>query len=140
MYQKLKSDIVYAMKSKESEKVTLLRYLDANVQNVALKLRKEIDNDIVISVLKSELNKVLEEFNNAIKYDKKELSKSKLFEKQIIESYLPKNVSEDDLKEEIKIIIEFEKDFGKIMKSLKAKFGSLVDMKVASNLAKEMLK
>lgn len=140
MYQKLKSDIVYAMKSKESEKVTLLRYLDAGIQNMALKLRKVIDNDIVISVLKTELNKVQEEFNNAIKYDKKEISKAKLFEKQIIESYLPKNVSEDDLKEEIKIIIESEKNFGKIMKSLKAKFGSLVDMKVASNLAKEMLK
>lgn len=140
MYQKLKSDIITAMKAKESDKLTLLRYLDANVQNVALKLRKEIDNDIVISVLKSELNKVLEEFNNAIKYDKKELSKSKLFEKQIIESYLPKNVSEDDLKEEIKIIIESEKDFGKIMKSLKAKFGSLIDMKLASGIVKEMLK
>jgi hypothetical protein len=106
-----------------------------------MKINKPIDNNIVIQVLKSELSKVKEEFQNSIKYNKPEISKQKVFEESIIKKYLPKDLTEEEIKIRVsEIIKELNSDnFGLIMKTVKSTLGNLVDMKIVSKIVKDLL-
>ncbi len=141
MYQNLKADIIAAMKQNDKETVQFLRYLDAGMQNLSIKLKAPIDNNIVIQVLKSELSKVKEEFQNAIKFNKPKISKQKIFEEKVIKKYLPKDLTEEEIKIRVSEIIKElnTKDFGLIMKTVKATLGNLVDMKIVSSIVKDLL-
>ncbi len=65
-------------------------------------------------------------------------------EKNILKAYLPKQMSEDEMKNAISEIIseigaESVRDMGKVMKSLKEKFNGQYDGKAASALVREIL-
>ena len=139
MYKRLKQDIIDNMKSKRFEVVKTLRYLDANIQNKSMKLNKAIDDSIVIDVCRSEIKKVNEEIENAIKYNREETVRQKMLEKEIINLYIPKMLSEDETRIEILKIIDEIRDVGVIMKTLKSKFGSAIDMSEASKMVKKLL-
>jgi len=143
IYEKLLDDIKIAMKAKESEKIPFLRYINAQIQNRAMAENKEINDDLSIVVMKSELKKIEEQIELSVKNssDPKEFELQKL----IVESFLPKMMDEITTKLELeKIISEIGtqsiKDMGKVMVALKSKFGAVVNMGIASKIVKELLK
>lgn len=56
-----------------------------------------------------------------------------------LEGYLPKQMSEDDLKAVIQPLVDEGKNMGQIMGALKAGYAGLFDGRVASTLVKDML-
>lgn len=51
IYIRIRENIKVAMKAKDASQVSCLRLLDSEIQNEALKTRKEISDDMVISVI-----------------------------------------------------------------------------------------
>lgn len=143
-YEQLKNDIVIAMKNKESVKLTFLRYLNSLIQRKSLDSRKEIIDEMVVDVLKSEQKKILESIDLYIKYQKiDKLNQSKM-EKEIIEEYLPKYLSEDETEIFVQTLLRTYqnvsiKDMGKIMGQLK-KDCNIIDLSIASKILKRILK
>jgi len=103
---------------------------------------REPTEEEVINVIKKFL-KGINETITALQSGNRDTSKE-ITEKEILESFLPQQLSENDLKEKITSIInELEnrspQQMGKVMALLKERFPNQFDGKMASNLTKSLL-
>lgn len=132
LIEKIKTDIVTAMKDKDIIKRDLLRTLSGD----CCKENKFPDNNKVVSVIKKFIKNIEECLNVANLEQSNKLNKEIL----ILNSYLPKQLSETDLRFHIiQAKINGNKDIGSIMKYLKSKFSNNFDGKRAGEIIKEEL-
>ena len=52
IYEKIRADVIAAMKARDSEKATILRTNDAAIQRAAMDANAEIDDALVIATLR----------------------------------------------------------------------------------------
>ena len=76
--------------------------------------------------------------------DRQDLADKERAEIEVIERYLPKQLSEDEAREAIAAIIEelgltSKKELGQVMKEIKARYPGQVDGKMASSIAAQLL-
>ena len=142
MFTQLKKDMMNAKKEKDEVKSNLLVSMISEIQLKALnegRRHQETEADCII-VMKKFLNSINESIEAVKKYNKD--ASSLLKEKAIIEQYLPKQLSEEDLG---KIISELLKEagdqpvIGTVMNLLKQKYAGQYDGKIASTLIKQKL-
>lgn len=116
-----------SLKSRNPEVSSFLRVIKGEFDRID---KSELSENKMISVLKNLRDIALQNNNNV--------------EVEIIDLFLPKLLTKEELEIEIdKIIsdnnITSKSGLGTIMSELKSKFGSLYDGKVASNISKEKL-
>ena len=144
MYDLIKQDIVNAMKEKDTLKLQTLRGIkgDADMEHINKKV--EINDELMINVLsrgiKSRKESIIEfekgNRNDLIEKTKKEIS--------LLESYLPEQLSSDELEKIISEVFEkvnptSEKQMGLIMKEITPLVKGKADMKDVSVKIKERL-
>lgn len=139
LFEKLQNDSLQARKNKEAARSALLITVLSQVKTIAIDDgHREPNDQDVIKVIRSFLKGINETLElaaqGAISADEK--SKSEL-EKSILESYLPQQLTADDLK---KILTDAGvKTIGEAMKLLKEKYDGQYDGKTASAVAKEVV-
>ena len=144
MYDLIKQDIVNAMKEKDTLKLQTLRGIkgDADMEHINKKV--EINDELMINVLsrgiKSRKESIIEfekgNRNDLIEKTKKEIS--------LLESYIPEQLSSDELEKIISEVFEkvnptSEKQMGLIMKEITPLVKGKADMKDVSVKIKERL-
>lgn len=127
--QKITQDLKQAMLAKDEAKKSLLRVVIGEFNRVG----KEVDDAKATAILKKMLENATDPAN------------ANPVEAEIIYSYLPSMLSEDQLKMLIAQIGDDEgvhsiKEMGKIMAVLKAEYGGRYDGKLASELIKARFK
>ncbi len=146
--QQLDDDIKAAMLSGNSLKVETLRGLKTVVlyADVATKTRDSggIDDDAVLALFAKEVKKRQESADLYVRGGSQERADKELTEKAIIESYLPAQLSEEDLIQLIDTAITDEhaegmQAMGKVIGAVKAKVGNSADGSVIARLVKERL-
>lgn len=136
----LNAKLKEAMKAGEKEKVISLRGLSAAIKQVEIDTRKELSDADVTSVLQKELKKLKDSRGFAQEQGRTELVEKADREIALVQDFLGKELSDDELKAEIKKLVEGGADqIGKVMGGLNASFKGRFDGKRASELAKEML-
>ncbi|RDU69798.1 GatB/YqeY domain-containing protein [Helicobacter brantae] len=141
--ERMAQDLKEAMKSGETFKRDTLRLLNSALKQVEVDKRIVLSDEDVIGILKSAYKQredALEAYLNATRDD---LAQKEKQEMDIILSYLPKQLSDEELKEAVKKLIaeigaEGSKDLGKVMGASK-KLSSVADGKRISAIAKELL-
>lgn len=141
--EKMAQDLKEAMKSGETFKRDTLRLLNSALKQVEVDKRIVLSDEDVISILKSAYKQredALESYLNAKRDD---LAQKEKQEMDIILSYLPKQLSDEELKEAVKNLIAEvgavgSKDLGKVMGASK-KLSAVADGKRISAIAKELL-
>lgn len=127
--EKIKKDMVNAMKNKEADKVSFLRFLMGEFTRGD---KKNIDDDKSISILKKTLANS-QQMNND-------------FEVSILNEYLPTMFSDEEIRTIVETIIKDNsftsmKDMGKVMVELKNHPKSAqIDNKIANRFVREILK
>lgn len=109
--QKLQDDQVIALKSGEKDKLSVLRYILAQIQNKEIEKRADLTDDDVISILKKiekELKESVESFEKGGRADLVSEYKKQL---DILTPYLPQELSDEELTKAIDELIEKNKDF-----------------------------
>ena len=142
--EKLLSDMKEAMKSKDSLKLGTIRSVIAAVKNQEIDLRKDLDEEEVLTIVSREVKKRKEAASLYKKGRRPELEDKEIQEMKILQTYLPEQVSEEDLRQRIQQVIEETgaegmKDFGKIMKTLVPEFKGKADNALIKELASEFL-
>ena len=133
-----------AMKSKDSVKLGTVRGVISAVKNQEIDLKKELSEEEILTIVSREV-KIRKEA--AVLYEKgnrPELKDKEIQEMKILQTYLPEQVSEKDLRRRIQEVIaetgaEGMKDFGKIMKTLVPEFKGKADNSLIKELANEYL-
>lgn len=145
LQEKISEDLAKAMKSGDKTRVDTLRMIRAQLIEFS---KRGADHNITpedeISILTSAAKKrkeAIEEFRKANRLEMVEKEESEL---KIIQEYLPKQLTEEEIKEIIKKYItetgaSGQKDFGKVMPLVMKVLKGKADGKLVQNLVKELL-
>jgi uncharacterized protein YqeY len=141
---KIKKDLVEALKSKDKVKLTLLRYLKSALKNAEIDAGKTLSEQEEIKILQSQIKQRQQALDLYKKGGRDDLAKHEQEEIDIISQYLPKQLSEEEITEEVKKAIselnaQSMKDMGKVMKYLKEKLGARADGKLLSGIVRSQL-
>jgi uncharacterized protein YqeY len=145
--EKITNDLKEAMKKKEAEKLSVLRMLNAALQNETIALGKKdagLNDDEAIKVIKKEVKKRKDSVDQFMAGGRTELAEKEKREMEILAAYLPAEMSEEELKKIVaEVLAEMGEvapsQFGVVMKAVMAKAGGQADGAVISKLVKEGL-
>ena len=137
-----------AMKAKAERKLSTLRMVNSTIKNADIAARGEGKPPLGDADILSVLQKMIKQRQELVElYDKggrAELAAQEREEIEIISAYLPKQMSEADVKAAIASAISETgaagmKDMGKVVGVLKAKYAGQMDFGKASGLVKAAL-
>jgi uncharacterized protein YqeY len=142
--EKLLSDMKEAMKSKDSVRLGTVRSVISAVKSQEIDTRKDLKEEEILTIVSREVKKRKEAATLYEQGKRPELKDKEIQEMKILQTYLPEQVSEEDLRRRIQEVIaetgaEGMKDFGKIMKTLVPEFKGKADNAVIKELANEYL-
>ena len=139
-----------AFKSKNSAETNTLRLIksaikDKDIENRTSKSREEINDEKILVLLQSLIKQrkdSIESFKTASRDD---LIAKEQLEIDLINQFLPQQLSEHEIEVVIKKIIDEKnfsslKDMGVLMSSLRAKHAGSIDIAVAGKIAKSLLR
>ncbi|GAA3627126.1 GatB/YqeY domain-containing protein [Lactobacillus hamsteri] len=138
------ADMKQAMKDKDKIKLNTVRMIKSALMNEKIKLGHELNPDEELTVLnreKKQREESIEEFVKAKRDDLVEETKKEL---AVVEKYMPKQLSKDELDKIVSETVEEvdakgKSDFGKVMKALMPKIKGRADGKEASALVRNHL-
>lgn len=142
---KLQKDLVSAMKEKNEYAISAIRSIKTAIQNEKTNgsYHELTDNDVIglIQKLSKQRQESADIYNEA---GRVELAEKEVKEKEVLDAYLPKMLSENELSVIIdKIVTENEfstmKNMGAVMKILKETYQNQYDGKLASTLIRTKL-
>tara|TARA_B100001996_G_scaffold267813_1_gene209313 strand:+ start:356 stop:730 length:375 start_codon:yes stop_codon:yes gene_type:complete len=118
--------------------------LVAAIKQKEIDTRTELTDDEVISIIEKQMQQRLEAAEQYKAAGRGELFEKESQEAEILKAYLPEKLSEDDVVAMIEKIIGdlgevSMKEMGTIMASLKNEAGSKIDMKLASQMVREII-
>jgi uncharacterized protein YqeY len=136
---RIKSDVASAMKAGERERVGALRLVLSELQ----KAEKEGDQD-ELAVLRRERKRRREAADAYREASRDDLAAGEEFEAGVIETYLPAELSDDELDGLVAKAIEetgasSQRDMGQVMKHVMAAAGGRADGRTVSTKVKEAL-
>lgn len=103
---KIQNDLITALKSHEKQKVEVLRFLNAQIQNKEIdKGRKELTKEEIIALINNEIKKLKEGLALFEKGKREDLVEKTQKEIEILKGYLPAQLSDEELEKEIERII-----------------------------------
>ena len=138
--EQILADIKEAMKAKDEFKRDTLRTLNAALKQVEVDQRIEMTDEVVLPLLQKEIKKRADSVELYMKGAREDLAKKEQGEIELIKAYLPAQLSDEELKEKIKKIIERAgKNLGAVMKMAKDEIGASAEAKRISMIAKELL-
>lgn len=132
------------MRAGDRLKLSTLRMLVAAIKQKEIDTRTELSDDDVISIIEKQMQQRLEAAEQYESAGRNELFEKESQEAEILKTYLPEKMSEDDVIAMIEKIISdmgvvSMKEMGSIMAALKNEAGSKIDMKLASQLVREII-
>ncbi|PKR79845.1 glutamyl-tRNA amidotransferase [Brumimicrobium salinarum] len=140
----INQDIKDAMRAKDKEKLGALRDIKAKLLNEATSGKGEVDeakeNKVIIKLHKQRMDA----HRVYVEQGREDLAETELFEAKIIEAYMPKMMSEDEVRGKVKETIEKvgasgPQDMGKVMGVITKDLSGKADGKMISTIVKEEL-
>ncbi|MEI4800243.1 GatB/YqeY domain-containing protein [Bacillus sp. NPDC077411] len=141
---RLNDDMKQAMKNKEKNKLTVIRMVKAALQNEEIKLQNPLTEEEELTVLTREVKQYkdsLLEFEKAGREDLVDKLKSEI---QILETYLPEQLTEEELLAVIQQSISevgaaSKADMGKVMSAVLPKVKGKADGSQVNRLVSQLL-
>lgn len=142
--ERINNDLKEAMKSKDSFRLSVIRMVKGAMQLAKPNPREELTDDDVITVISKQIkmrNDSIKEFEAAGRSDLVEQNKKEI---EILNTYMPKQLSGEELTEIIDKVFEevkptSQKDMGLIMKNISPLVKGKADMSLVNKLVKERL-
>lgn len=146
MEKRIQADMVSAMKAKETVKLSSLRAIKAAIMlaKTAEGATGEIDDAGIVKIIQKlvkQRKESAQQYNDA---GRPELAENELAEAAAMEVYLPKQLSEAEVEEQLKAIIaetgaSKPSDMGKVMGVATKRLAGLAEGRLISTLVKKLL-
>lgn len=142
--EKLLEDLKTSMKDKNINRKNTVQMVRASILQVEKDKKIELNDDQILEVIAKEFKKRNDSLADYEKSGREDLINQIKEEMAVLEEYLPKKLSEEELTEKVKEIISevgatSMKDMGKIMKEAKERFGVTADGKMINEIVKKLL-
>jgi len=142
--EQINQDLKAAMKAKDTKKRDALRLLSSAFKQIEVDERKELSDDDVIKIIQKQVksrNDSIEQYKKAGRDDLVAIEEAEI---SYFEPYLPKQLSDEELTNELKTIIEqvgasSMKDMGKVMGAASKALAGKADGKRINECVKTLL-
>lgn len=141
----INADIKSAMLAREKEKLAALRDIKSKLLLEATSgAGGEVTEEVAMKICMKLHKQRVETYELYIKQNREDLAEEELFQAKVIEAYLPKMLSEDEVRYEVQVAIAAlgasgPQDMGKVMGMLTGKLAGKADGKMISAFVKEEL-
>ena len=144
MREKILNDIIVSMKEKDKDKLSTLRLLKGAMQLEEINKKRELNDEEVIGLIAKQIKtrrESIEEFKSANRNDLVEKTEKEI---EILNLYMPEQLSEEEVLKEIDLAFEevkptSMKDMRELMAILNPKLKGKADMGYVSKIIKEKL-
>ncbi len=147
--KKINSDYNEALKAKDRSKISTYRLILSGIKDLEISNRsgpdkKETQDDDIKKLLKKMIKQRSESIEIYKKNNRDDLLKVEEGEMEVLSSYLPKQLNDDEIKNicldiKNKVGAETIKDMGKIMGELKKNYSDNLDFSKAGKILKDLL-
>lgn len=137
-YEELKDEIKAAMRAKDKPRLSILRQVHGEIKDIEVNERRDITDADVDAMLKRTIKQTRETLDGSIKAgNDQERTDTLTAQVAILEGYLPKQVSGDELVALIDAVLaetgaSTKKDMGRVMGALTQKTGGNFDKAAAA--------
>jgi uncharacterized protein YqeY len=133
-----------AMRAKDAPRLSAVRLVLAAIKQREVDERKELTDADVVAVIEKMIKQRRESITQYEQASRKDLADVEKFELQLLSGYLPQQMSDAEVQQEVaKAVAESGasgiKDMGKVMALLKPRLGGKADMGKVSALVKTKL-
>lgn len=142
----LMEDMKAAMKAKEAgkQKLAVIRMVRSAIRQSEIDGKKELDDNDVVALISKEVKMRRDSIEEFKKGNRQDLVDQTEAEIAVLMPYLPKQMSEDEVRELVREAIaatgaSTPKDMGKVMKELMPKVKGHADGKMVNTIVKELL-
>lgn len=144
LYDTIDSDLKSALKSKDSIRLSTLRMVRTALKNKEVELRRKLEEAEILRIFAQQAKQhkdSIEQYERGGRHDLADKEKQEL---AILESYLPSQLGEEELRSVIKAIIAETgasgvKDIGKVMKEAMVRLAGKADGKIVNKIVKDLL-
>ncbi len=141
---RINEDVKAAMRSKDKDRLLVLRMIQAAIKQREVDERIELDDTQVLAVLDKKAKQHRDSIEQFQKAGREDLVSKETFELAIVLQYMPTQLSEAEINQLIEDAIKETgassiKDMGKVMGLLKPKVQGRTDMGKLSGLVKQQL-
>ena len=142
--EKLLADLKQSMKDKNVVRKNTVRMVRAGILQIEKDTGKEVDDNKIIEIIAKEMKTKKDAIKDFEKAGRQDLVDQTNDEMKVLEEYLPKQLSKEEIKEIVEKVIKDVgatsiKDMGIVMKEAKAKIGAGADGRTINEVAKELL-
>ena len=142
--EKIQQDVKDALKSGDSKKRIVLGMVLSAIKNKEIEKREELSEEDIVAVVSSEIKKRKDSVEQFEKGGRPELAEGEKKEAEMLMAYMPEQMSEEDVRNEVKktiaeMGIKDMKEMGKLIGAVMAKVKGKADGQMVSRLVKEEL-
>ena len=144
MFEKITKDLTEAMKAKDTFRTSVLRMLKSALKNEEINKKSPLTDNEVLAIIKKQVKTRKDSMNEYASYNRMDLADSLQKEIDILNEYLPEELSDEELEKIVKETItkvkaESIKQMGMVIKTISSEYGARCDMAKVSKLVKEKL-
>ncbi len=143
--EQIQEDLTNAMKARDELKVGALRMLKAEIMKFEVSgIKKEANDEEVVNIIQKQVKQRKDSEEQFRAGGRPEMADKEAAESKILESYLPEQMSEDEVREVIKATIQevgatSKADMGKVMGAVMPKVKGKADGKIINQIVMELL-
>jgi uncharacterized protein len=142
--EQIRADMTAAMKAQEKERLSTLRMLQSALKNEQINSGHELSDEEAMTVIRKAVKQrqdSIEQYTNA---GRTELADKERSEMELLRTYLPPEMSDEELEAGLREIIAStgaasKKDMGKVMKEATARYKGRVDGKKVQEAVSRLL-
>ena len=144
MFEKVTKDLTEAMKNKDAFRLSVLRMLKSALKNEEINKKNPLTDDEVLAIIKKQVKTRKDSMNEYASYNRMDLADSLQKEIDILNAYLPEELSDEELEKVIsetiaKLNADSVKQMGLVIKTISSEYGARCDMAKVSKIVKEKL-
>ena len=142
--EKIESDLKTAMKEKNEIKLGTLRMLKAAIKNKEIDKKQALSNQEILQVIQKQVKQRKDSIVEFEKAKRQDLLQKETAEIAVLELYLPKQLSESELKAIVQKAVQStgaksKADMGKIMKEVMPQIAGRADGKQVNQIVSALL-
>lgn len=140
----IEKDLIESMKEKDENTLSVLRMLKSAIKNKEIETKKELEDTDITAVIQSQIKSRRDSVEMYEKADRKELAEKEKTEIEILQKYLPEQMSEEDIRGIVQKAVSDTgaagiQDMGKVMGKIMPEVKGKADGSMVSNIVKEEL-
>jgi len=148
--ERLDEDLKSAMRGQRTDpeqriRVSTIRFLNAEIKNAEILKKEELTDEEIQDIIQRQIKRRKDSIEQYKKGGREDLAEKEAKEEKILSSYLPEQLSDEEIRELARKAIEetgaaSPKEMGKVMSKLMPEVRGKADGKRVSQIASELLK